>query len=79
MKAKEEITPFQEEQLKKIGEKLKTLRISKGHTSYEYFAFENNINRAQYGRYERGQNMNILTLIRILEIHEITLEEFFNQ
>lgn len=77
MKEKEILSETQIEQLESVGNKLRLLRISKGYTNYEYFAFENNIGRSQYGAYERGQNMNLATLIKILNLHGLTLEEFF--
>lgn len=64
--------------IKKIGERVKELRVKSGSTSYETFAFENDIPRVQYGRLERGSaNFKIATLLRILDIHKISLEEFF--
>lgn len=36
--------------LKKLGLRIKELRIKNGFTNYEYFAYENGISRAQYGR-----------------------------
>jgi len=46
-----------ESKIKAISNKLKELRISKGYTSYETFAFENELNRVQYWRIESGQNI----------------------
>ncbi len=61
-----------------IGAKLKELRTKKGYKSYETFAFDKEINRMQYWRMEKGlSNMSMATLLRILEIHKITLKEFF--
>lgn len=61
-----------------IAEKIKTLRKEKGFTSYETFAFEHEINRVQYFRIEKGQNITLKTLIKVLAIHNLTLQEFFN-
>jgi len=66
-----------ESKIKAISNKLKELRISKGYTSYETFAFENELNRVQYWRIESGQNITLKTLIKVLQIHEKSLEEFF--
>lgn len=60
-----------------ISQKLKEIRLSKGYTSYETFAFENNLNRVQYWRIESGKNITLKTLIKVLNIHEISLEKFF--
>lgn len=68
-----------EEVLKKLGERIKSLRISKGYSSYEYFAYEHNISRAQFGRYERGEDLRFSTLTRIIKAFDMTLEEFFSE
>lgn len=65
--------------LKKLGERIKEIRISKGYTSYEYFAYEHNISRAQFGRYERGEDLRFSTLIRIVSAFDMTFEEFFSK
>lgn len=67
-----------EELLIKIGSKFRDLRISKGYSSYEDFAIDNDLGRMQYWRLENGKtNLTIKTLLRILEIHEISFSEFF--
>ena len=63
--------------LKKIGDRLKYFRKKAGYTNSEYFAYENNISRPQYGKYEAGANIQLNTLIRILKLMNVTLEEFF--
>ena len=72
-----EILPKHEKRIQKIGEKLKELRKARGYSSYENFAFQHDIPRVQYGRIEKGVNFRITTLMRILDIHKISLEEFF--
>lgn len=69
---------FQENNTKKIAEKVKQLRIDKGYSSYENFAYENDLSRVQYWRLERGTNFTINYLLKILEIHKLSLSEFFN-
>ncbi|MBW7675660.1 helix-turn-helix domain-containing protein [Chryseobacterium chendengshani] len=68
-----------EKTLKSLGERIKSLRIKKGYTSYEYFAYEHNISRAQFGRYERGEDLRFSTLLRIIDAFDMTLEEFFSE
>lgn len=64
--------------LKRIGLKLTELRKKKGYSSHEDFAFDNEIPRVQYWRLEKGQtNVTMKSLIRLLAIHKITVEEFF--
>lgn len=66
-----------EEYLKLLGKRLKELRIKKGYTNYENFAFENGIGRAQYGKYETGGNIQFNTLVKILKALEISIKDFF--
>ena len=66
-----------QEELKKIGAKLRRLRIEKGYTNYETFAFTHNISRAQYGRYEQGQDLRLSSLLKVLKALEVTPEVFF--
>lgn len=63
--------------LKRIGERLKYFRKKAGYTNYEYFAYDHNISRPQYGKYEAGANIQLNTLIKILRAMNVTLEEFF--
>ena len=63
--------------ISQIAEKIKLLRKEKGFTSYETFAFEYEINRVQYWRIEKGNNITLKTLIKVLAIHNLTLNEFF--
>ena len=61
----------------KIAEKLKELRIEKGYSSHEVFAWDNEVNRVQYWRIEKGANITIKTLLTLLDIHKISLADFF--
>lgn len=65
--------------VKKLGERIKQLRIRKGYSSYEYFAYEHNISRAQFGRYEKGQDLRISSLIKVVNAFGMTLQEFFSE
>ncbi|HXU26680.1 MAG TPA: helix-turn-helix transcriptional regulator [Bacteroidia bacterium] len=70
----------QEDAIKKLGERLKQVRIEKGYTSYENFAFEHELGRSQIGRYERGQDdLRFSTLLKVLNALDITLTEFFGE
>ena len=63
--------------IQKLSKRIKQLRIDKGYSSYEYFAYDHNISRPQYGKYEAGANIQLNTLIKILKAMNISLEEFF--
>ena len=73
-KSEEEKT---DERIKKIADEIKKLRIEKGYSSHENFAWDNNLNRVQYWRIEKGHNITLKTLLSILDIHNITLKIFF--
>jgi transcriptional regulator with XRE-family HTH domain len=62
-----------------IAEKLRELRIKKGYSNHEFFAWDNEINRVQYWKVEKGSNITIKTLLKILDIHGISLSEFFKE
>ncbi len=76
MAKKKQVAP-EDARMRQIAEKLRQLRIDKGYTSYESFAFDNNLPTIQYWRLETGANFTIKSLLRILNIHKLTMEEFF--
>jgi len=67
-----------ETNLLKVAEKFKRLRIDAGYSSHESFAYENEINRVQYWRVEKGSNITLSTFFKLLNIHKISPKEFFN-
>jgi hypothetical protein len=71
--------PQGEEWIRIVSEKLKEMRIGKGYTSYETFALDHGLDRKQYWRVEKGANITLKTLIKILEVHKIDLPGFFKE
>lgn len=66
--------------LVKLGNRLKELRKARGYTNHFAFAYENDLNPGQYGRYESGRgNITFLKLIEILNALDITVTEFFSK
>lgn len=63
--------------LKQIAQKLKQLRLDKGYSSYEAFAFDHELPRVGYGRHEQGSNLTLKSLLRLLDIHQVSLADFF--
>ena len=61
----------------KIADKIKKLRIESNYKNYESFAYDHDINRVQYWRIEKGANITIKTLLSVLDIHKMSLAEFF--
>lgn len=62
-----------------ICRKLKELRIQKGWTSYEAFALANDLSRQSYWSTENGRNLTLKTLFRLLDLHQVSIEEFLFQ
>lgn len=67
------------QQLENLGCRLKEIRKKRGYSNYEQFAFDNEIPRAQYGRYEKGHDLRFSSLIKVLKAMDISLKEFFNE
>ena len=64
--------------MKQMGDRLKLLRKKK-YSNYEHFAYENELNRVQYGRYENGKDLRMSTFLKILTALKITPKEFFSE
>ncbi len=63
--------------MKKIGEKIRNHR-KKVEKNYEVFAQKYNINKVTIQRMETGQNFTINSLLQVLGILGVSLEEFFD-
>ena len=61
-----------------VAEKLRKIRLERGYSGYDFFAWENQLSPRQYLNMEQGKNFTMKSLIRVLDIHGITLEEFFH-
>lgn len=73
----EDLEVFTEKNIEQVGKRIRSLRKEKGYTNQEKFAYEMDIARAQYSRYERGTDLKISSLSKILHAHGITLAKFF--
>jgi len=76
-KKKEKVQPS--EDVLNLAKRIRDIRTKKGYTSHEIFAYEHNIPRAQFGRYEAGQNMRFDSLLKVIKAFDMTLEEFFSE
>lgn len=63
----------------KLAKRIRDLRIKKGFSNYEYFAYEHDLPRAQFGRYEKGEDLRYTSLLKVVRALGITLEEFFSE
>ena len=74
MKSKKSLTGT----LAGIGEELSQLRMKKGYNTVLNFAIEHKLPPNQYWKIENGKaNITIKTLLRLLAIHRVSLEDFF--
>lgn len=62
-----------------IAAYLKQLRKDLGYSSYESFANDFDLDRKQYWRIEKGANITVGTLIKVLDIHKKNLTDFFKE
>lgn len=62
-----------------VGNRLKKLRLKKGYSSYEHFAWDYGIPRVGYWKHENGGNITLKNLLRLLDIHKISLSDFFSE
>ena len=61
-----------------LGQSLVELRIAKGYSSYENFAYEHGLSRMQYYQMEKGTNCTLKSLVRVLNAHELDIFMFFS-
>jgi len=69
----------EKDDLIKLANRIKTLRLQAGHYHYEKFALSNDIARIQYRKYEMGGNLNYTSLLRVLKALDISLADFFKE
>ena len=62
-----------------LGKRFRELRTEKGHSNMERFAYESEISRAQYGRYEKGVDLRFSSLLKVLKGLDISLKDFFSE
>ena len=61
-----------------IGTNLAELRLKKGFNTIKEFAQHYDLPEIQYWRIEKGKaNVTLKSLVRVLEIHNISIPDFF--
>ncbi|HEY4324005.1 MAG TPA: XRE family transcriptional regulator [Mucilaginibacter sp.] len=64
--------------LKKLGNRIKTLRMKAGYHHYEKFAGQHDIGRILLRRAELGGNVKYNSLLKIIQALGVTPAEFFS-
>lgn len=72
----EKITP-KDEILNELGATIKNARKRNGFTSAENFAFQMDISRSLYTKYENGSDLRVSTLFRIIQGMGMKVSDFF--
>lgn len=68
------------QKIEKLGQRMKQLRLKKGYTSLEKFAFDHNISRVLYSNYESGKgNITFKNLVKTVDALGVSLKEFFSE
>ena len=67
------------EDVQKLARRIKSLRLKHGYSNYEHFAYDHDISRAQFGRYEKGEDIRFTSLSKIARAFNMTLQEFFSE
>lgn len=62
-----------------MGARIKALRIASKKGSYEKFALDHGLCRSLYWDWEQGCNLNWKGIKRIIEIHGLSVPDFFRE
>ena len=65
--------------LAKLGARIRELRKARGFNNFEHFAYEHGFSRAQFARYEKGEDLRYSSLLRVIRALDLTMEEFFSE
>jgi len=66
--------------LKGLGNRMKQLRIKKGYSSFETFAYDHDLPRVLYGNYEKGEgNITYKNLMKVIYALGVSVKEFYSE
>ena len=63
--------------IQNLAARIRALRKKAGHSNADYFAYAHDITRAQYGRYELGEDIRFSSLMKLIKAFGLTPAEFF--
>ncbi len=72
------ISQTEKKLLNNLGFILREIRIEVGYNSVDLFAASNGLSNSLYSRWESGENMNILSIMRLCSILKISLAELMD-
>jgi hypothetical protein len=65
--------------MQRMGAFMKKQRVKKGYTSSELFAYDNDINRTQYFRYEKGEDFRFSSFLKVVKGFDMTPAQFLTE
>jgi len=77
--AKKAIDKKTDKDIQKLATRIKTIRKKLGYTNADFFAYEHEITRSQYARYETGENIRFSSLMMLIKAFGMTPQEFFSE
>lgn len=64
----------------RLGKRMRELRIKRGYSSFESFAYDNDLPRVLYGNYEKGEgNITYKNLLKVIKALNVSITEFFSE
>jgi hypothetical protein len=54
--------------IQKLACRIREIRLSKGYTNSDFFAYGHGFSRSQYNRYENGENIKFSSLMKIIKV-----------
>jgi DNA-binding transcriptional regulator YiaG len=65
--------------IQQLAARIKSIRKKLGYTNADFFAYEFEITRSQYARYETGENIRFSSLMMLIKAFGMTPKEFFSE
>ncbi|ABG58453.1 helix-turn-helix domain-containing protein [Cytophaga hutchinsonii] len=62
-----------------LAARIRQIRKKLGYTNADFFAYEHNISRSQFSRYESGEDIRFSSLMNVINALGMTAEEFFSE
>jgi DNA-binding transcriptional regulator YiaG len=77
--AKKAVDKKTDKNIQKLAARIKSIRKAQGFTNADFFAYQNDITRSQYSRYESGEDIRYSSLMKIIKAFKMTPAEFFSE
>lgn len=78
-KASKKISKKESKDIQNLAKRIREIRKKLGYTNADFFAYENEITRSQYGRYELGEDIRFSSLMKLIKAFGMTPKEFFSE